>query len=549
MARVALTNEAGDLIGNPAAWVTDQISGHSHVLVRNASGDWWGVDSGANTSLNVDGSLVWTIAPDGRLSRGTVPYARLDGVPLLGAQSAPGWAGARQPTYRQDLALYNGESPRHADLLNVVQRGLRREATVHLVCAGDSKTAGSGVQAEASTTDVSSYPARLASLLGARPGVVYAWSDSAVTDSRWAFTGMTHTGASHSMQSTAGTAGTATFTSSPATGVAVFVSAPTTGDVTVTVDGVAQTVAVTAADTWQRHEVTGLTNQPHTVSVTRPDNAQFRVLAVQHLYATPGLTISNAGYGGSAASQWRAGRTGWTTYWKEAYALPGVTVDGTLSNHGTNLPTDTAGLSGWYDDLIAYGKPVLAIAPGGLTTGGDLDTARTAVWDNATRLDLPLVDFRAVVGTQDQAATRGLMNDQLHENSRGYMLEAIALSRALTVGAAPATTVVKETGQQNLKALAPTLTGGDVWCRRIDNTVELVLSGMQVSASGAFDLMTLPVWARPTVTQYGFSTKYWSNDSSEEFRINPNGVIQFRTVTAGTGINATVRYFTDQPMP
>jgi hypothetical protein len=69
-------------------------------------------------------------------------------------------------------------------------------------------------------------------------------------------------------------------------------------------------------------------------------------------------------------------------------------------------------------------------APGGIQA---TDTARNAavqyLYDIADRLDLPLIDYRAVIGTDEYAAPLGMKRDTLHENERGYVLEAQVVAR------------------------------------------------------------------------------------------------------------------------
>ena len=84
------------------------------------------------------------------------------------------------------------------------------------------------------------------------------------------------------------------------------------------------------------------------------------------------------------------------------------------------------------DKLVATGKPVVMTAPGGLelsdTARGDMVRHLYAI---ANRLDLPLIDYRAVIGTAEQATVFGLKRDTLHENERAYVLEARVTVSAL----------------------------------------------------------------------------------------------------------------------
>ena len=89
-------------------------------------------------------------------------------------------------------------------------------------------------------------------------------------------------------------------------------------------------------------------------------------------------------------------------------------------------------LDALFDKLVATGKPVVMTAPGGLelsdTARGDMVRHLYAI---ANRLDLPLIDYRAVIGTAEQATVFGLKRDTLHENERAYVLEARVTVSAL----------------------------------------------------------------------------------------------------------------------
>jgi hypothetical protein len=54
------------------------------------------------------------------------------------------------------------------------------------------------------------------------------------------------------------------------------------------------------------------------------------------------------------------------------------------------------------------------------------------MYDIAETLDLPLIDFTQVIGNNAQATAARLMADTVHENSKGYALEAAALGRVIS---------------------------------------------------------------------------------------------------------------------
>lgn len=73
------------------------------------------------------------------------------------------------------------------------------------------------------------------------------------------------------------------------------------------------------------------------------------------------------------------------------------------------------------------------MVPGGISQSADYTTLRDAYYDLADTHDLPLIDFTAVIGDTAKAQSFGLMQDTLHENERGYGLEATAVARALAL--------------------------------------------------------------------------------------------------------------------
>ena len=59
------------------------------------------------------------------------------------------------------------------------------------------------------------------------------------------------------------------------------------------------------------------------------------------------------------------------------------------------------------------------------------DVAAQQIYQSADALDLPLIDFRVVIGSDTEAVARGYTTDSVHESVRGYSLEAAEVARVL----------------------------------------------------------------------------------------------------------------------
>jgi len=325
------------------------------------------------------------------------------------AVSAPSWSAASGHSWLSSGAIYNSESPHLERFRRRFREGLKGRAT-RCTWIGDSKTYGTWRDA---------VPYYVQDWTGARVGMIYA----APQDNRWNLvTGYAiAAGTQQYLAPDASSLHTAILTTDRAhTGFTLYGAATAGGSVTVTVDGGApQTWTVPAGNAWSGFTVDGLADATHVINVST--TAAVSLLGADMRYTTPGLAISNAARNASTAAGWNA--TGWNDLWTGALA-PGA-PDLIIAGIGTNDPTNTAALDTLYDKLVATGKPVVMTAPGGLEVG---DTARAAMvrylYSIANRLDLPLIDYRAVIGTAEQATVFGLKRDTLHENERGYVLEA-----------------------------------------------------------------------------------------------------------------------------
>jgi len=99
-------------------------------------------------------------------------------------------------------------------------------------------------------------------------------------------------------------------------------------------------------------------------------------------------------------------------------------------NLGTNSDT-TANLQTVAANVKALNIPLILLAPGGLGNDSTYNPRRAQVFDVADALDLPLIDLTHIIGAYDTANAAGLMGDTIHENGRGYALEASAIARVM----------------------------------------------------------------------------------------------------------------------
>lgn len=327
--------------------------------------------------------------------------------------------------------VYNEGSPALLDLRNAVRRGLAGE-DVNLVCVGDSKTRGS------QSSDVSelSYPAQMEKLLGARPGVIFAGAHPNTPDLRWSFTEVDETQMIFA-KPTAPTATAQITVDTPHTGATFVLSSTVAGTITATVDGgTPESFTVQGDDVFRPFTINGLPDTAHTVVFDLSGlGTGWTLRSYRPLYSTPGLTITNAGVGGSQARHWRKtpidGIPNYFGMLDGAATLDGITFDAATVGLGTNNPTDTANIAGAYDDILAEVGTVLAVSPGAVPASREVAIAE--VYATADRLDLPLVDNRLIVGNQAMAAARGLAVDNVHESAKGYAVEASVMAKTIKV--------------------------------------------------------------------------------------------------------------------
>lgn len=357
---------------------------------------------------------------------------------------APPWAGtARAGSWDAQAALYNGESSTLRDIRQMIADARSGTATTRMLFAGDSKTAGSGLLGgDLNKRGTLSMPAQITDLLGGKRDFVYC----SPLDAAWTLADGAVVDALTSRNFVNGTnGGRVTFVSEDTfTGFRISAYAPSASTtLTVTVDGGTPTgVSLTTVpgEFHELAEISGLADTTHTVEISWPvgANVRFKGLRLLHDGFTGLLTI-NAGRSSSDATDWRV--QNFATHWDlnltaQDFPLPDIT----FLNLGTNknyVATTAATLSTLATELVATGTKVVLGLPGGLgffTASQDYyDTVYSKLYDIADTLDLPLVDFRAVIGDYAVASafSSRWLGDDIHENRKGYALEAHALARAL----------------------------------------------------------------------------------------------------------------------
>jgi len=382
--------------------------------------------------VNPSGVIVSAVSA---FTSGTTYAAQNWATPSLVTKPTPPayiGGGARVKTWNPSLHLYNGESPTLRSIRSIVRQA--REGTrKRIVVAGDSKTAGSGSSQPQVATN--SVPGQLADIMGAKPGLIYGntW------DTRWsARTGgvVDIGGTSQNYFSAPAGNWSVTFTSlTNFTGFKLFAYISAGGTVNVTVDGVAQTAfTVTSGSTWKVATYTGLTDAVHTIVLS--GTSATSILGIEPTYTT-GLTISNAGRPSSSAAEWLYA-TDWSRVYSAAFSvnnsnLTPLKPDAAIINIGTNTNTSTLDdITSFITNVKNLSIPTLLIGFGGVGSAGGYDAKRVRLYDIADSLDLPLLDFNSLIGDNPAATAANLMTDTVHENDRGYALEADAIARVIT---------------------------------------------------------------------------------------------------------------------
>lgn len=358
-----------------------------------------------------------------------------EGIGPMTSASTPEYTTASAHTWEAPLGLYNGESESMREARALVRKALNGER-VRMVCAGPSTVAGTG--GEQPLVAVSSFPAQLTELLGARPGRVVA----SQYDSRWSFSGgMTGRTSLWALGASSSDDFTATYTSrEPATGYTLYAHKQASTTLEISVDGDSPVTAdLPGLSGYKAIRIEGLSNQTHTVTITGPDGVFIDSIEAD----SSGLTIHNYGRPSSSAEHWR--RTDTTSSWSQLFAsafgqlevnsalpTPDLIMMQPLLNSSTPQQIARA-----VDDAVALNVPVILVTcggVGGMISGSTVPGQLSALYESADAHDLPLIDLTHSMGWFADANPKGLMADTVHPNRRGYSVQAWRIYRAL-VGA------------------------------------------------------------------------------------------------------------------
>jgi len=331
-------------------------------------------------------------------------------------------------------------------------------AQVNLLCAGDSETAGLGVNAGGTYIPANAFPGRLATYLNALgyakvgTGWVYpAHNLTAPQEARITTTGSAWTTTGPQLYATSTGSSTITFTSDVAGTIAEFQYLPTSAAFSYQIDG-GSAVNVTPAGSGTTPvvvSVTGLSSSAHTVTINA-SAAGVLVQAFQVRAATGGLLVSNAGIAGSTALNWLQTAGTPSGVGNVVSPAPDITLlalgindarsggsafDGTPAQFKANYGPVISRF------LVSLNKPVwlcVQVPPAVADqTGGHYSWAawQSAIYDLADIWGCPLLDLTYHFGGyQGQTAsnTDGLYYDGLHPSDKGYALVAHAWATALT---------------------------------------------------------------------------------------------------------------------
>ena len=365
------------------------------------------------------------------------------------AKSLPTNAGSRTKRFNAELSLYNATPANMRGFRQAFAR-IRGGSLVTFCFIGDSKVAGIGTNNGNSLLASNSMPGHFRTALAGRgfpiagTGIVHPFQNPATgtQDTRWTFTGtwspqVATPNVNFLSSSTVGS--TAVFTSDMAGTVVEIYSLSNSAAFTYSIDGAAAvTVTPSGAGTnvISKTTVTGLANTTHTVTINVTTAATTYVLGAGVRNAT-GVQVDNHGLSGSQTSHWIA--LNWFQAKAVAESLPSDAVFISLGTNdsGSSVATSTfkTNMTTIINAHTALGRPVMIIVP----TAPQSTHIAYPMWpqyvaahyDLADSLNLPLLDLTDIQGTWDQANTAGMFQGAVHENEKGYALNAASLLAAL----------------------------------------------------------------------------------------------------------------------
>jgi hypothetical protein len=349
----------------------------------------------------------------------------------------PAAAGTRSKLWDERLSAYNLKASNTRKTRAGLARAKGGTGLWNLATAGDSTTAG--FVALGGGADPTAYthpwPEQVLDLLAARgyptAGKVTPVYRNAVEDPRDTIGAGWNSGVYKSnLFLNSSTTNAYVITHAEAsTKVKVWYMNGGAGQFTVTIDGGAPaTVTVSLADNSLSAWTSGtLTSAVHTVSIARVSGSVF-LWAVENVQSTTGVRLCNAAISGSVM-QYQAGDGPYG--FEVTPALAGTFGAHTAiiftSANDVGIPTSTATYktqlqqainnlqTGGADVILGHALPVDP------TSGFDVTTYSSAIYDLADTEDIPVLDFTARWNNDwTTMNSAGLMSDSVHGNNAGY---------------------------------------------------------------------------------------------------------------------------------
>lgn len=430
--------------GAVTAGIGLSVAGASNGGISFNVGNW--VDSSA--LLCVEGSVIPPEWFDGR-STNAYWEAEENTSPSIGVftlqalyeptSQAPTAVGPRTGKFSIEHRLYTPVGASLEPMRDRIASALRGNIDYRLTCIGHSMVAGQG-----SIPGRMDWPRlfqrRAATGGKCTPGMVVAYNhttvDSRITkDAAWTTPGNPRGNMQgHLATQTAGASITWTFDHA-GTIVEIYTfgnSAP----VTYSIDGgAAVTIVPSGASAGQRTVITGLSNAKHTVKISATVTGTYSYVLGVALCNERGLQISNMGYSGSIAEDWK---TGGRFYDGFNNITKTMTSDGVIVRLGANELIHNVGaasLATWLQDivagLLATGKDVLLMVDPPMTSAQWETSFYPVIYDVADTNKVPVLDYTADYISRDLAESLGLFADSYHPNPKGYVQEAERLALAL----------------------------------------------------------------------------------------------------------------------
>lgn len=364
---------------------------------------------------------------------------------------APTMAGARAGQYDHARGLYNAKASNMTKIRAQIGKVLGASASCKIGIMGDSLMAGR--VATPGLNDPGQILRNLFASSGYPPagGYVWAWNNTAV-DTRWAWSGSgtawtAGAGAAPFVPYiSATTAGKiATYTSTNPGTVVDILTYGDTAPFTVSIDGGAATAITGLAGTTAPQVIrvaSGLADTTHTVTITSVAGTN-KLAAVNVSRTTAGVHVSNAAISGLRSATARGANH--SPMMTLMYSVPDIVIIEMGMNEllsGISMAQYKTDLTALANDALTQSAAVLLVASNPVRTssavsGTTYTTAqvaalRSATYDVADALDLPLLDFGDRIADYDAAQAVGLTSsDGVHLGPAGYALKARMLYDAL----------------------------------------------------------------------------------------------------------------------